>query len=88
MTPRVAADLMVRGHSHIQVERGTPTMIRSYRTHRRDDRGASAVEYGLLIAGIATIIVATVFLFGGFVRGVFTNTCVTIHSKASAGSTC
>jgi len=32
-----------------------------------DERGASAVEYGLLIAGIAALIVAIVFIFGGVV---------------------
>ena len=32
---------------------------------KMDERGASAVEYGLLIAGIAALIVAVVFLFGG-----------------------
>ena len=31
----------------------------------RDERGASAVEYGLLIAGIAAMIVVVVFAFGG-----------------------
>ena len=30
-----------------------------------DERGASAVEYGLLVAGIAALIVAIVFIFGG-----------------------
>jgi pilus assembly protein Flp/PilA len=33
-----------------------------------DDRGASAVEYGLLVAGIAAVIVAAVFLLGGNVN--------------------
>ena len=32
--------------------------------HRDDERGASAVEYGLLVAGIAAVIVAAVFVFG------------------------
>jgi pilus assembly protein Flp/PilA len=32
------------------------------------DRGASAVEYGLLVAGIAAVIVAAVFLLGGNVN--------------------
>ena len=32
---------------------------------KMDERGASAVEYGLLIAGIAALIVAVVFVFGG-----------------------
>ena len=34
---------------------------------RRDEDGASAVEYGLLVAGIAALIVAIVFLFGGMI---------------------
>jgi len=40
-----------------------------------DERGASAVEYGLLVAGIAALIVAVVFLFGDFVSGIFSSTC-------------
>ncbi len=44
--------------------------------HRRkmDERGASAVEYGLLVAGIAAVIVAAVFLLGPTVEGAFTDT--------------
>ena len=53
-------------------------------TSRRDEDGASAVEYGLLVAGIAALIVAVVFLFGGMISGVFTNTC----TKISATATC
>src|SRR4051794_24898551 len=41
----------------------------------RDEAGASAVEYGLLVAGIAALIVAVVFLFGGMVKSVFSDTC-------------
>lgn len=36
-----------------------------------EDRGASAVEYGLLVAGIAAVIIAAVFLLGGNVRDTF-----------------
>ena len=39
-------------------------------TSRRDEDGASAVEYGLLVAGIAALIVAVVFLFGGVIKNV------------------
>ena len=39
------------------------------------DEGASAVEYGLLVAGIAAAIVVMVFIFGGKINDVFTNTC-------------
>ena len=42
---------------------------------KMDERGASAVEYGLLIAGIAALIVAVVFLFGGALKDVFHDTC-------------
>jgi Flp pilus assembly pilin Flp len=37
----------------------------------RDDRGASAVEYGLMLAAITAVIVAVVWGFGGFVNETF-----------------
>jgi len=39
------------------------------------DRGASAVEYGLMVAAIAAVIVAVVFGLGTVVRNTFQNTC-------------
>jgi pilus assembly protein Flp/PilA len=42
--------------------------------HRRED-GASAVEYGLLVAAIAAIIVIIVFAIGKFVKAGFSHTC-------------
>lgn len=42
---------------------------------RMDERGASAVEYGLLVAGIAAIIVAVVFLLGDQITDAFQGTC-------------
>jgi pilus assembly protein Flp/PilA len=41
----------------------------------REERGASAVEYGLLIAGIAALIVVAVFALGPVVKEAFTDTC-------------
>lgn len=55
---------------------------------RRTDDGASAVEYGLLVAGIAALIVAVVFLFGGMIKSVFQGTCSSINTSAAAGATC
>ena len=53
------------------------------------DRGASAVEYGLLVAAIAALIVIVVFALGGIIKGVFKKTCDTISSNSgTAGSTC
>lgn len=54
--------------------------------HHHDDRGASAVEYGLLVAGIAAIVVGTVLLFGGFVDGVFQDSCDDIAAEAQRAS--
>ena len=54
---------------------------------KRDERGASAVEYGLLIAGIAALIVTIVFVFGGAVRTTFSRSCGAVSAGASASST-
>ena len=56
--------------------------------HRKSERGASAVEYGLLVAGIAALIVAVVFLLGGVVTDAFQDTCDTITSGGSGSATC
>jgi len=52
----------------------------------RRDEGASAVEYGLLVAAIAALIVLIVFALGGVVKGVFTKTCSQVASGASQTS--
>jgi pilus assembly protein Flp/PilA len=53
------------------------------RLDRDDERGASAVEYGLLIAGIAALIVAVVFIFGETIQGVFTDTCTAVNNDVA-----
>jgi pilus assembly protein Flp/PilA len=55
---------------------------------QRNDEGASAVEYGLLVAAIAAVIVVIVFALGGVIKEVFTNTCTTVQSGASTAATC
>jgi pilus assembly protein Flp/PilA len=42
---------------------------------REEEKGASAVEYGLLVAAIAAIIVLIVFAIGKFVKQGFSDTC-------------
>lgn len=49
----------------------------------RKDEGASAVEYGLLVAAIAAIIVLLVFAVGKFVKAGFQETCDGIKNNAS-----
>jgi pilus assembly protein Flp/PilA len=57
------------------------------RPHRGED-GASAVEYGLLVAGIAALVVAVVFVFGGVIKGAFQTTCNTVKTGSGAAKTC
>jgi pilus assembly protein Flp/PilA len=40
-------------------------------TQVRNEEGASAVEYGLLIAGIAALIAVVVFVLGGAISTLF-----------------
>ena len=56
--------------------------------NKKDEDGASAVEYGLLVAAIAAIIVVIVFLLGGFVQDAFQSTCDAMADNATTGSTC
>jgi pilus assembly protein Flp/PilA len=56
------------------------------RLAKMDERGASAVEYGLLIAGIAALIVVVVFAFGGSLKGIFTETCSSVTQSATTKS--
>ena len=39
----------------------------------RDDQGATAVEYGLIVAAIAGLIIAVVFVLGGKISNTFNN---------------
>ncbi|WP_309650769.1 Flp family type IVb pilin [Nocardioides sp.] len=52
-----------------------------------EERGASAVEYGLLIAGIAALVVVAVFALGPVVKEAFSDTCSSIKSS-SISATC
>jgi pilus assembly protein Flp/PilA len=53
----------------------------------QDERGSSAVEYGMLVAGIATVIAAFVFLLGATVRDtLFDPGCDELAGKMAATS--
>ena len=49
-------------------------------TVRRGDEGATAVEYGLMVALIAGVIVAAVFALGGHLSTLFNSTSNNISS--------
>jgi pilus assembly protein Flp/PilA len=59
------------------------------RLAKMEERGASAVEYGLLIAGIAALIVVVVFALGPVIKEAFKDTCSEIEGTGSiAASSC
>ncbi len=63
--------------------------IRTIVSRRRDaESGASAVEYGLLVALIAAVIVLAVFSLGGLVKNTFNKTCNDIQSNGNVSATC
>ena len=57
-------------------------------TQKNNDEGASAVEYGLLVAAIAAVIILLVFALGGFVKGAFKTTCDAFDTGTSIAGTC
>jgi pilus assembly protein Flp/PilA len=56
------------------------------RSIRRNDEGASAVEYGLIVFAIAALITVAVVAFGGAVKGLFQSSCDTIKSGTTQSS--
>ena len=51
--------------------------------HSAGDRGASAVEYALMVAAIAAVIVAVVFGFGNLISNTFQGTSNCIEHRQS-----
>jgi pilus assembly protein Flp/PilA len=59
------------------------------RSIRRNDEGASAVEYGMIVFAVAAVIAIAVFSFGSTVRGLFQSSCDTInHSAVHTSASC
>jgi pilus assembly protein Flp/PilA len=57
-------------------------------TNKRTDNelGASAVEYSLIVVAIAAVIVAVVFVIGGYVQGQFQDTCSAMDGEGMTNS--
>lgn len=48
----------------------------------REERGATAVEYALIVGGIAVVVIAAVQILGGGITTVFTNIKNTLTGTA------
>lgn len=57
---------------------GVRTITRFWRALRAGDDGASAVEYGLLVAGLVVGAIALVFAFIGVARAIYESDCDTV----------
>jgi len=54
---------------------------------RRNEEGASAVEYGLLVALIAAVVVVAVVALGNLVKNTFSDTCTSIQDNGNNTTT-
>lgn len=54
----------------------------------RSEKGASSVEYGLLIVAIAAVLAVAVFALGGVTDTMFGDTCDEFDAQASVTANC
>ncbi len=52
---------------------GEPTMLKNAIKLFKDEEGATAVEYGLIVAAIAGVIIAVVLVLGNKIKNNFNN---------------
>ncbi len=74
--------------AHLGGHRMFTKVHRALRESHSSEDGASAVEYGLLIAGVAALIVAIVFLFGERCCDLFENTCDSVGTGSGGSMSC
>ena len=51
----------------------------------REEEGASAVEYGLLVAGIAVVVMASIYLIGTNLNTTFSNVATQLGGAGGGG---
>ncbi|MFK4296028.1 pilus assembly protein Flp/PilA [Arthrobacter sp. GAS37] len=54
---------------------------------RRDEKGATAVEYGIMVSLIAVVIIVAVTLLGGTIKDTFTNVQCSVAGKTYVAGT-
>lgn len=63
----------------------TPVSVTAERVHR-DEKGATAVEYGIMVALIAVVIIAAVTLLGGNLTTTFNGVACKVQGKTYAAA--
>ncbi|MES1208062.1 MAG: Flp family type IVb pilin [Pseudomonadota bacterium] len=64
---------LIRARHDLTNPEGEPPMLKNALKLLRDEEGATAVEYGLIVAAIAGLIIAIVFVLGNKVKNQFNN---------------
>ncbi len=55
-------------------------MMKSLRRLLHDKKGATAVEYGIMVAAISAVIIGTVVVIGGEVLGAFNDVAIAMQA--------
>jgi pilus assembly protein Flp/PilA len=63
---------LIRARNDLTIE-GELTMLKNAIKLFKDEEGATAVEYGLIVAAIAGLIIAVVFVLGNKAKNAFNN---------------
>ena len=50
----------------------------------RDEEGQGMVEYGLILAGIAVVVIVVIFTLGGKIKALFTSVSDQINGPAAS----
>lgn len=58
-------------------------LISTIQAYTKSEKGATAIEYGLIAAGIAVAISAVVFTFGGELAGMFSDMSGKVKAAAA-----
>jgi pilus assembly protein Flp/PilA len=65
----------------LTINRAVTSVIEKLRSFRNDDRGATAVEYGLMVALIAAVIAGVVLTLGNTLHDKFSNVSDCVSSN-------
>jgi pilus assembly protein Flp/PilA len=71
-------------HRHAKGERKMKTLLTKIKNFIHEEEGASAVEYGLLVALIAVAIIVSVQLLGNNLSTMFGNVATTISTATAS----
>jgi pilus assembly protein Flp/PilA len=65
------------------------TKVRGFFTRlRKDEKGATMIEYSILIGIITAVAIGFIVAMGGFVSGAWSSLCTAVASQSTVSVTC